>query len=429
MNSKFSKSFENIRIVKQDVPKGFICQICGNLMKEPIQTFRGNTACSECYFQALERSNGVCPIDNEEILRDEVFRDKAKEKEILNLNCYCPNENKGCNWHGSIRDLMQHNCDYEQATCSFCGKEMMPKDLTIHQTTKCPTLVRVGPCHYQNIGCTFKANSKEEMAEHLKHNQDAHSACQNNYNNYNKLKEKFENVEKDNQKLKKSVDDLEQKLKDSQKQTMLQIQTLTQSLSQLTKKLENQRNTSSDNLNFGGVIDELQIATSTNTANISDVDLRLQLHENTINNGHLIWKIDNFQKRRNDAVTGKITALHSAPCFTNQYGYKFCLRLYLNGDGMGKGTHVSLFLVIMRSEYDNLLQWPFTKKVKFTLINQQNQSLDIVERMAPNKESSSFQKPKKEMNIASGCPLFVSLEQLDKGFLKDDSLFVDVEIM
>lgn len=30
---------------------------------------------------------------------------------------------------------------------------------------------------------------------------------------------------------------------------------------------------------------------------------------------------------------------------------------------MGKRTHLSLFIVIMRGEYDALLQWPFRNKV------------------------------------------------------------------
>jgi hypothetical protein len=37
--------------------------------------------------------------------------------------------------------------------------------------------------------------------------------------------------------------------------------------------------------------------------------------------------------------------------------------LYLNGDGSGKKTHLSLFIVIMRGEYDALLPWPFRNKV------------------------------------------------------------------
>ena len=165
------------------------------------------------------------------------------------------------------------------------------------------------------------------------------------------------------------------------------------------------------------------------TNQFTDLDLKFQLHENSTQDGHLIWKIHDFENRNKDAAIGKIRALHSAPCFTEQYGYKFCLRLYLHGDGMGRGTHLSLFLVIMNSEYDDILQWPFQKKIKFNLINQKDRSKDHVEQMFPEKNSSSFQKPRKGMNIASGCPMFISLDRLEpEGFLKNGNLFLEVKI-
>lgn len=40
-----------------------------------------------------------------------------------------------------------------------------------------------------------------------------------------------------------------------------------------------------------------------------------------------------------------------------------CLRLYLNGDGTGRGTHLSLFFVVMKGPNDALLRWPFNQKV------------------------------------------------------------------
>ena len=49
-----------------------------------------------------------------------------------------------------------------------------------------------------------------------------------------------------------------------------------------------------------------------------------------------------------------------------------CARIYLNGDGMGKGTNISFFRVIMRSEYDVLLRWPFKRKVAFLLFDHKN---------------------------------------------------------
>lgn len=61
---------------------------------------------------------------------------------------------------------------------------------------------------------------------------------------------------------------------------------------------------------------------------------------------------------------GADSAFHTSAFYTAKYGYKLCLRLYLNGDGTGKRTHLSLFIVIMRGEYDALLPWPFRNKVR-----------------------------------------------------------------
>ncbi|XP_066913807.1 TNF receptor-associated factor 3-like [Clytia hemisphaerica] len=177
---------------------------------------------------------------------------------------------------------------------------------------------------------------------------------------------------------------------------------------------------------------ELKILTNTveeNTRNIDDIDLRLQIHENTRYNGRILWKIDDFHSRRQQVLSGELHALHSAPCYSSDYGYKFCLRAYLNGDGVGEGTHVSLFLVVMKSDHDRVLEWPFQKKVKMTLINQQNRRRDHTEVMTPNKDSASFQRPKNDTNVASGCPLFMALDRLDaEGFVKEDVLFFDVTV-
>lgn len=61
---------------------------------------------------------------------------------------------------------------------------------------------------------------------------------------------------------------------------------------------------------------------------------------------------------------GADSGFHIPAFYTAKYGYKLCLRLYLNGDGTGKRTHLSLFIVIMKGEYDALLPWPFRNKVR-----------------------------------------------------------------
>ena len=149
-------------------------------------------------------------------------------------------------------------------------------------------------------------------------------------------------------------------------------------------------------------------------------DFRLPQAENT---NTLTWRITQVTQRIADAQNGKSTML-SWPINSKRLGYKMCLRLYVMGDGIGKGTHISLFFVVMRGEFDNILQWPFTHKVTFKLINQAG-GPDIVNtfKIDPN---NSFGKPKSDMNIASNCPRFVSHTELERGgFIVDDTIFIE----
>ncbi|KAH0615518.1 hypothetical protein JD844_004877 [Phrynosoma platyrhinos] len=89
--------------------------------------------------------------------------------------------------------------------------------------------------------------------------------------------------------------------------------------------------------------------------------------------------------------------------YTSRYGYKLCMRIYLNGDGRGKGSHISLFLVLLRGDYDALLQWPFAHKVTLMLLSQNNTE-HLVNTLQPDPTSPSFQRPVADTNEASGFP-------------------------
>ena len=117
-----------------------------------------------------------------------------------------------------------------------------------------------------------------------------------------------------------------------------------------------------------------------------------------------------------DGVLPRPSCIHSDWCsrcfFTSRYGYKTCARIYLNGDGIGRGTHISVFFVVMRGEYDALLRWPFRQKVTFMLLDQNNVE-HVIDSFRPDPNSSSFQRPRRETNIASGCPTFCPLSELN----------------
>ena len=105
-----------------------------------------------------------------------------------------------------------------------------------------------------------------------------------------------------------------------------------------------------------------------------------------------------------------------------------CARIYLNGDGIGRGTHISAFFVVMRGKYDALLRWLFRQEVTFMLLDQNNVE-HVIDSFRPDPNSSSFQRPRRETNIASGCLTFCPLLQLnDHAYVRDDTMFLKVMV-
>ena len=167
--------------------------------------------------------------------------------------------------------------------------------------------------------------------------------------------------------------------------------------------------------------------------NIEDQNLELNktvadMEKKTLN-GELLWKIDKLDFRMAQAKLGKVAALHSAPCYTKQYEYKYCVRLYLQGDGEGRGTHISIFFVVMKSEFDELLRWPMRKQVIIQLVNLRNEADSVIETFFSNTRLSSFQRPTENMSVAVEYPRLISIEQfLNSGFVKDNSTFIKVTV-
>ena len=163
--------------------------------------------------------------------------------------------------------------------------------------------------------------------------------------------------------------------------------------------------------------------------NYADLLVIVQSLQATSYNGKYIWKIPEVARRWKEAKESKTLSLYSAPFYTSRHGYRMCLRLYLNGDGTGKGTHLSYFLTIMRGEFDALLPWPFQQVVRLSLRSQNLSKNDIRHCFKPDATSSSFTRPRSDMNIASGCPKFAPVSTLSDGeYVQDDTMFLQCNI-
>jgi hypothetical protein len=107
------------------------------------------------------------------------------------------------------------------------------------------------------------------------------------------------------------------------------------------------------------------------------------------------------------------------------------LRLYPYGDGNARRTHMSLFFMLMRGEYDPILKFPFDYKVTFCLYDQSGSQRHIIDSFRPDVRSNSFQRPRSDMNIASGIPKFLPLatiQQEGNPYVRDDTMFVKVMV-
>ena len=108
--------------------------------------------------------------------------------------------------------------------------------------------------------------------------------------------------------------------------------------------------------------------------------------------------------------------------------------MYLNGDGEGRGTHLSLYVVLMPGDFDALLPWPFRQTVSLSLLDQSGAANHRTLSFRPDPTSKSFQRPATESvsNVAVGFSCFIPLDQLEApqnaAYVRDDTLFVKVKV-
>ena len=150
--------------------------------------------------------------------------------------------------------------------------------------------------------------------------------------------------------------------------------------------------------------------------------------------GTFIWKVNNYRKQMDESLASdEETAIFSPAFYTSQYGYKLKLKAYLNGRDRGRGTHLSLYIIIMKGEYDPLLDWPYNMKVTFYLLDQSERRQHRSHTLSPNLSLPNikvvFNRPTGKENLGIGNPCFVPHDLLDSGgFVQDDTIFIKVAL-
>lgn len=139
----------------------------------------------------------------------------------------------------------------------------------------------------------------------------------------------------------------------------------------------------------------------------------LELHSRNRESGEdFVWKVNAF------STIDRTISAYSYPFYRD--GYKLCVKIHFTI------THISLFIVIMKGEWDNMLLWPFNKEIRFIILDQNNNK-HIQRKFHSNKVP--VLKPTSEHSKSIGYPEFVSLETLYENthtYIKNDTLIVKV---
>ena len=85
-------------------------------------------------------------------------------------------------------------------------------------------------------------------------------------------------------------------------------------------------------------------------------ETRLELKNAIKHNKVFLWRIDSFNEILKEAKNGGKETIDNNLFYKNSetesFGYKLKVYIYSNGHGDGKNTHLSVFIAVMKGEYD-----------------------------------------------------------------------------
>ena len=421
----------------------FLCVLCTFVLRDPQQSYCGHRVCKGCLDNFIVTALWVkCPKCDEEGIRNgysdfkSVFADRAFQRELLKNVVTCELAPK-CGWSGVLKTYDKHlkSCQFRLVQCSFgCSEPMEMSSVEKHNAEHLHQHLEALWATCKTIENEVCQNSDGPIAESTKA---LHLKITNLSDLLLALKENMNEMEK---KIAHNNETMSSITKSQIDQLYLDVNTLDtfmndlfglieeryEHLSRIKTGAEDDQSTLDD---LRRTITQLERSIQMKDTSLNEVDLRIQAMEYTSHDGILIYRIDQWQRKFQDATNGSSPSIYTPPFYTGRAGYKMCLRLYPNGDGIGQGSYLSVFFVVMRGPHDAILSWPFKQKVTLALLDQTGND-HILEAFRPDPSSSSFRKPISDMNIASGCPTFAAHSKLQNGskYVVDDVMFIKATV-
>ena len=438
------------------IPHRLICKICFLPGKDPYMSeCCGHLFCKSC-LNNVRRAAAMCPATskacplccNKEF---KTFRNKADDRDIRELHIYCTNKEKGCEWMGELNDINNHlrnskGCQFEELKCSNeCGKMIERQDLTSHVETECPRrMVKCLYCHDTGEHQFIEGQHKEECPklplpcpnnckinsvpclirrEHMEaHREECplemiqceyhNVGCKERIRRKDQQKHENEEMRKHLMMTKHSLNELN----DTQHQL---VGTILNSKDQLADALKHLTNLT--------VLINVQLSPNNNP-----------MTPTTIRSIHLesmaaVFKFDDqtcpvtIKMPEYDIKKKDKAEWFSDSFYTHNKGYRVCLCVHAAGHKDGEGTHLSVYLHIMKGSHDNELAWPMKRNFVIKILNQISDTYHYAMNII-NDDSITINRFTEGIKSIEclGSSKFISNEDLHAKYLKDDRLFFQV---
>ena len=344
------------------------CAICLCVLKDPyLVDCCGNSFCQSCIKPIVEEKK-PCPLCNTEFTT--CILDKRLQRTLNNMKVYCSHRDAGCTWTGELGKLLQHlnnepqssdaeqlsGCLYVLVACSFCDENIQRQNLEEHKSNICP--MRPYSCQCCN---DFASTYEDVTSNHWLVCPSRCVPCPNECGVCPKLQDIDIHIDKE---CALTVIDCSFRYagcleslcrKDMQEHLTynlamhmsLQASSHHQEITKLQEQLKQQ--------------DELIIEQK---RELEECKQQLEMLTRHVGIIPLCFIVPNFSKLKQS--NGE---WFSKPFYTHASGYRLCLRVFPNGCEGAKGTHVSVFVYLMKGEFDNELKWPLHGKIKILLVN------------------------------------------------------------
>ena len=336
-------------------PRSLECPVCLLTLREPhVISCCGNQFCRPC-IQRIQNDSKPCPLCNEPNFT--TFLHKGVMREVNSLMVRCPQKELGCDWEGELGQLQQHlnpamesrgkGCGFVLIDCVYkCGEQFPRREIHQHELEEClrrPIEVQISSLA-RKLESTRAENQflKKDLSEKL-----------------NAVMVENKVIKAENQAIKAETQAIKaetQAIK-AENQTMKAenqaIKTETQAI-----RAENQA-IKAENQTIKAENQAIKAENKALQETVKQLQSNCALLKSCVNpTPPFYFTLNNVQHYMQEDLIWM-----SPPFYSHAGGYKMCIVVFANGYGIRKGTHLSLFVGIMRGEYDDQLQWPFRGKV------------------------------------------------------------------